>query len=86
MTDDEKRAYSKGYNAGARRAWPAHKSPVSKGVVGEILAAAQELRDGIDGELATFAEDDELNIALGPLIDRYDEAMMKLNNWIREKE
>lgn len=79
--------YAKGYAAGQRRSWPEHKPPrPPDAIVSELQEALQQLRDDIDGELAKFDEDDELNIVLSPSIERADEALRSVTKWLLDSE
>lgn len=84
-TDGEKRAYQQGYQRGLRRSWPGH-GPVypPEQAVREIMEAAKELRQGIDGLLASFGEDDEANVELSPKIERVDKALEAVTTWLIE--
>ena len=80
----ERRAYSRGYNAGSIGRWPSHRPPRPPDeVVGPIIDAAQELRDAVDAELATFLDEDEIVERFGPLVDAYDEAVGRIGTWLR---
>lgn len=83
MTPEQQRLYGRGYSAGRRGSWPAHRPP-SPPVeqVAAIMAAARELRDAVDAELAVFDPDDPMAIHLGPLIDRFDQAMTHVSDWL----
>lgn len=86
MNPDFKRGYSKGYATGSRGTWPDHRPPMPpQENVAALMAACRSLRDGIDSELATFDEDDELNKRLGPLIDAVDDQFVKIGRWLREQ-
>ena len=76
MTRDERRAYSKGYLAGSRHSWPAHRPPVPpEPVLGRLIIAVQKLRDAADNICATLCEEDEFVAELGPPVDEVDTAM-----------
>lgn len=84
-SDDEKRAYSRGYNAGyncrSYHKWPAHRPPFPPvEQVGQIMLAAQAARDAIDTLIATgVLEESEY----GRFIDGIDKAMGAVTEWIR---
>jgi hypothetical protein len=85
----EQRAYSRGYAAAARkvRVWPPHKPPLPPDpIVGDLVKAAQELRDAVDGEMATFEEGDEMAERLYAKVDALDETMRRLTLWLQECE
>jgi len=83
VTEDEKRAYSKGYNAGVRHRWPAHKPPrPPEEIIAELIHTAQALRDAIDAQLAMFDDDDPLELAIGHKIEAFDNAMTKVTQWL----
>lgn len=87
QTDDEKRAYGRGYSAGSNRAWPEHRPPYPpKKVVATFVKRATAVRDGLDSYLATLMEDDDLVVRLGPVIDEFDEACMRITDWLKSKE
>ena len=81
--DDYKKAYSKGYSAGSRHSWPLHKPPEPPNeVVARLMACVSKLRDGVDGQLALFDEDDDIVIVLGPLIDDVDAVFEQIGEWV----
>lgn len=81
-TEDEKRAYAKGYNAGRRNDWPAHRPPVPpEPVLAALVKALSDLRDGVDGACATLDESDELTAQLSPLVDAANDALVGLTEW-----
>jgi hypothetical protein len=82
-TDDERRAYARGYNTGIRGRWPLHRPPVPPDENAKLLVEAlQNLRDWADNLRATLSEDDELVVELEPLLDAADEAMERLREWL----
>lgn len=84
MSDAWKRAYGKGYNAGSRGAWPAHKPPVPPDeIIGPILRRCIALRDQVDASLATLCDDDDLVLEMSPLVDELDAALAGLGQWVR---
>lgn len=84
MTDNEKRCYMNGYNAGRRRAWPLHKPPLPpEGHLKQLMQALLELRDGVDAELAVL-EGDEMVRRLGPLVDQADTALTQIGEWLTQ--
>ena len=85
MPPEERRAYSRGYNAGSRRAWPEHRPPHPPvEIVARLMTALTALRDGVDGELALFDPEDEIEKHLGPLVDEADAAMSAVSEWLKE--
>lgn len=69
MTDDERRAYARGYSATSRR-WPAHRPPTPPDpVVGRLVSALRALRDAVDTSLATFPPDDEIRDESDPHVE-----------------
>jgi hypothetical protein len=83
MNPEAKRAYSLGYAAGARRAWPAHRPPTPPHVLtGQLVEALRALRDEVDSKLAGLDESDEWEQVLGPLVDKADEALAALTDWL----
>lgn len=84
-TLEERRAYQRGYAAGAK--WPLYKPPMPPHeVLGPIMEAAKSLRDGMDSQLAMFDENDEINSVLGPLIGKFDEAMVRFGEWLKSED
>jgi hypothetical protein len=47
-----------------------------------LMEALQNLRDAMDGLLATFCEDDACVLELYPFVDAADEALEKLGKWL----
>jgi len=87
MTPEESRAYSRGYSAGSRGHWPLHRPPVPPHkVVSRLMTAARDLRDEVDGTLATLCEDDEWQEPLGPLVDAVDVALTRIGTWLLSEE
>ena len=87
MTSAEKLAYAKGYNAGVRDRWPAHRPPAPPDQrVAAMLHAARALRDALDVACATFVEDDEFVLTLDPPIAAFDAEMVKWTEWLRSQE
>ncbi len=80
------RAYSRGYNAARKRAWPDH-IPITPPheIVGPYVEAAHAIRDGLDALLATFDPEDECEKRLGPLIDTFDERSREITKWMDAK-
>lgn len=79
----EKNAYARGYQCGVR--WPLHKPPSPpQPVVGELVDALRAIRDAVDGELAKFDPDDDLNKRLDPYITRADNALKAVGTWLTE--
>lgn len=83
MTEGEKRAYQRGYAAGIRGRWPAHKPPEPPNeIVANLLLALREIRDHLDAELAEIG-DAEWEAAFGPIIDKADEAAEAVTEWLK---
>lgn len=86
MTDDQKKAYGRGYTAGSRSRWPEHRPPLPPDpLVRRLLAAAQTIRDGHDKLLATLGPGDDFEQELGPGIDALDAAMREVTDWLRNR-
>jgi hypothetical protein len=84
LSSDYKRGYAKGY--ASRGKWPEHIPPLPPDpLVGRLMETAKALRDAIDGELAKFLPDDPLEIALAPKIEAFDDAMIVISKWLKEK-
>jgi hypothetical protein len=82
---DESRAYQRGYSAGVRKYWNLHKPPIPPDpIVGDLVRAAQVLRDTVDGECAKFEKGDEMAERLYVGVDAVDEAMKRLSLWLLE--
>lgn len=77
MTPDESRAYSRGYAAGRRHAWPAHRPPLppDSPLVAILMTVLTDLADTVDGELAKFDEGDPMPVSIYPKIDTARAAM-----------
>ena len=81
----DRNAYSRGYQQAIANRWPLHKTPYpSEPIIGELVAALRALRDAIDGELAKFEENDPLNAALSPFIERADKAQTAVALWLMD--
>ncbi|MCH8147384.1 MAG: hypothetical protein IH987_05225 [Planctomycetes bacterium] len=84
-SDDHMHGYSRGYNAGSRGSWPDHRPPAPPNeLVALAMAAARELRDEADVQIATFCEDDPMTLAIGAKIDEFDRQMQKIGAWLLE--
>jgi len=84
MTNEEKRAYQRGYAAGLRGKWPAHKPPEPPNqIVASLLLALREIRDHLDSELAAIC-DPEWEAAFGPIIDKADDAAESVTEWLKQ--
>lgn len=91
MTPEERlahnRGYSKGYDAGRRNAWPAHKPPAPPTPeVAAVMAAARNLRDELDGLLATIDPGDPWEERLAPKIAAVDLALAGVSEWLKQPE
>ena len=76
-----KRAYNKGYKAGAR--WPEHRPPYPpEPIVRQLMEALHELRDVADTQCATLDEDDEYVAAFEAPIQKSDDAMRAVSEWL----
>jgi hypothetical protein len=83
MTRDEQRAYSRGYNAGRKRMWPAYAPPAPPDpVIQEIVRTSQLLAEKVATWCGAFGEDDEFSKELQPLMDQVDAAQSKLTEWL----
>jgi hypothetical protein len=81
MTREEKLAYARGYQGGAK--WPLHKPPTPPdAVIAKLVSALRAIRDECDGLLATLEPDDDFAKLLDPQIDRADAALSELGKWI----
>jgi hypothetical protein len=84
MSREEKLAYQRGYQAGLRGRWPAHKPPAPPNeIVASLLLALREIRDHLDAELAAIS-DPEWEAAFGPIIDKADEAAEAVTEWLKQ--
>ena len=85
MTDGERRAYQRGYNRA--RSWPDHRPPQPPNeIIAELMKAATELRDRVDGIFATFEEDDPIQAQVNDAIEPLDRAMKAVTKWLLENE
>jgi len=76
--------YSRGYNKGAK--WPDHRPPRPPDEhVANLMDAATDLRNRVDGYLATISEDDELQDELGMGLDAVDNAMVSIGAWLKHE-
>ena len=86
MTREEKCAYHKGYTAGSRRRWPAHRPPTPPvPALNRLMAALMLLRNEADGLCATLDAADTFCVVLGPAIDETDAAMEEITRWLLEE-
>lgn len=77
------KAYGKGYQAGAKKAWPTHCPPLPPDVItADIIKAAADLRNAADGICAILTDDDDFVKILSPKIDALDQANKKISEWI----
>jgi len=82
MTQEEKRAYQRGYAAGIRGRWPVHRPPQPPNqVIASLLLALREIRDHLDSELATI-DDAEWELAFSPIINKADAAAESVTEWL----
>lgn len=87
MNREENLAYQRGYYARSTSRWPDHKPPLPPdSVIAEIITAAQQLRDGVDGELAKFEEDDPMAEVIYSHIERLDSALKAVSTWLLSPE
>ena len=83
-TPEERNAYAKGYYAGCRNRWPAHRPPTPpNGLVAGLVDAAMNLRDAVDSYLAVSDEEDELQKTLGNPMDEVTDAISRIGDWLR---
>jgi hypothetical protein len=87
MTEAERKAYGRGYNAGVGKRWPEHR-PIAppKALVRDAMLAATALRDAADGICATLSPDDDFVKQLGPRIDELDACMVAITKWLKGDE
>jgi hypothetical protein len=89
VTPEEQRAYSRGYNAGRRNAWPDHLPPAPPDpVIRRLMAAMKMLRDDVDHMLATgiLDESDPVSLKLGAAVDECDAAAAAVTEWLKSGE
>lgn len=87
MNDEQRRAYSRGYNAGSRGRWPEHKPPLPPDeTIQRMILAMRKLRDTVDGQLATILEDDPWQEILGNPIDEVDAVLIDVSRWLKAAE
>jgi len=83
MTREEKCAYQRGYTAGSRNSWPAHRPPLPPDpVLRRLIEAVTRIRDTADGMQAVFSPDDEVVVTLGRMIDEADAAAESVTRWL----
>lgn len=83
QTNDERRAYSRGYQRGLQGRWPENVPPhPPEPVVAQLMAALKSLRDSVDNYCAQLTPDDEWAVDLGPQVDRADEALTAVTKWL----
>lgn len=83
MTDRDRLAYARGYNAGRANKWPSHRPPVPpKAITGRLVRVLMALADGVDGELAKIDPEDEWAVNLGPLVDDARDALKSLDSYV----
>jgi len=82
MTKDETRAYSRGYNTGGR--WPEHRPPYPpEGIIRQLMEALREIRDTADTQCATLEPDDKWVEAFDAPIQKADDAIAAVSEWLR---
>ena len=82
-TQDYKVGYSRGYQAGCRDRWPAHKPPTPpEPVIGELVEALRALRDCMDSQAAQFDPSDEFVTETNPSIARADKSLEAVTQWL----
>lgn len=87
MTDAEKRAYRRGYNARVHGNWPSHKPPTPPTpIVRNLMLALRGLRDSVDAACATFEPDDPFVLELNAPIDTADKALEAVTTWLESSE
>ena len=82
-TIEEKRAYSRGYAAASRHAWPEYRPPHPPvEVIAQLMESAKALRDAVDTELAMLDPEDPWQESLGTPMDAVDESMIAVSVWL----
>ena len=82
IADYDKRSYAAGYNRGAR--WPYHLPPQPPNeLVADFMKAAIALRQAVDGLLATFDPEDEIQELLGAYVDDLDAQSVRISEWLK---
>lgn len=82
-TREEARAYSRGYYAGMRRAWPAYHPPAPPDAMSaEIVKSAQALAEKVAVWCGAFGDEDEFAQEMAPLLQAVDDANEKLTKWM----
>jgi len=88
MTADEKRAYSRGYNAGSRGKWPEHAPPnPPQEHVLALFVAAKSLADAAAAVLQVVLPDDGpdgLFTQMQQEVNRVDAAFETISRWLRQ--
>lgn len=79
--------YQRGYYAAKMARWPEHRPPFPPHPLFKAaMEAARILRDEADNVCAVLDEGDEFTKKLAPAIDRFDESMIAITNWLRGLE
>lgn len=82
----ERRAYSRGYAAGRRGAWPHDGPPAPPDeIVRELQAALVALRNRFDYWAAQFSADDDVVVDLRPHAERADLALRAVELWLQRR-
>lgn len=82
-TREEAKAYSRGYAAGMRRAWPSYCPPIPPDAVSaEIVKSAVALAEKVAQWCGAFGAEDEFSKEMVPLIQAVDDANKKLTQWL----
>lgn len=83
-TREEACAYSRGYAAGMRRAWPAYHPPAPpEPLVAAVMLASKKLADHVANWCGAFGEDDEFYKEMQPLLDATDKAHSAVTAWLK---
>lgn len=82
IADYDKRSYAAGYNRGAK--WPYHLPPQPPNeIVADFMKAAIALRHAVDGYIAQFAPEDEVQESLGRYVDDLDAQSIRISKWLK---
>jgi len=87
MTNNEKKAYSRGYYAGSSRRWPDYHPPAPPDpLAAEIMKASVALANSVANWCGMFGDEDEFSKELRPLLEAVDAANAKVTAWLQQPQ
>lgn len=85
QSEEYKKGYRAGYYKGMNREWGMHLPPFPPDErVRELMEVAGDLRNKANVYCATLPVDNEMRADFEPLIDRIDDAFVKITKWMKE--